>query len=217
MKARILPFESDEHQAVHKLLPWHVNDTLDAAETARVLAHLAECPRCRDDVAWQARLRSQDPVDARDDAAVERGWASMRQRLQPAQPAPETAAPAQRPRAAGPMTRWLQLAVGLEAALVVVLAVAWFGAAPRDESFRALGSALPAPAGANALVVFRPEASEAEIRSALRASGARLVGGPTVTDAYLLRLASPSPEMLSRLRAERAVARVESLEAQVPP
>ena len=60
-------------------------------------------------------------------------------------------------------------------------------------------------------MIFRPEATEAQIRAALRASDARLVGGPTVTDAYLVQLAGPVPQALGRLRAQPGVARVESL------
>jgi hypothetical protein len=71
-----------------------------------------------------------------------------------------------------------------------------------------------ASAPANALVVFRPDATEADIRAALRAGDARLVGGPTVTDAYLLRIPDLGAAPLARLRAQRAVARVESLEGE---
>ena len=81
------------------------------------------------------------------------------------------------------------------------------------EPYRALGAA-PGPATPNALVVFRAVATEAQIRSALRAADARLVGGPTVTDAYLLRLATPGAQTLARLREQGAVLRVESLDAE---
>ena len=52
------------------------------------------------------------------------------------------------------------------------------------------------------------------MRRALRAADARVVGGPTVTDAYLLRIPSLDADALARLRAEPAVARVESLEGE---
>ena len=210
MKARILPLDSDEHQSVQRLLPWYVNGTLDSNETLRVQTHLAGCPRCQGDVKWQGRLRAS-AAGAATSVDVDRDWVSMRRRLSPT--------PAEAPRTPRlgwrwPVTRWLQLAVGVEGALVLALAVAWLGA-PRDEPFRALGAG-PSAATANALIVFRPDATEAEIRQALRASGARLVGGPTVADAYLLHLPARAPESLSRLRAEHAVKRIESLEAQGP-
>ena len=95
---------------------------------------------------------------------------------------------------------------------VLVLASAWLFLPPAD-SYRTLGAA-GAPPAANALVVFRPDATEAEMRRALRAADARVVGGPTVTDAYLLRIPALDAEALARLRAEPAVARVESLEGE---
>ena len=45
-------------------------------------------------------------------------------------------------------------------------------------------------------------------------SGARIVGGPTVTDAYLLRVANPTPEVLARLRAQPGVLSVEALQEE---
>jgi len=54
-----------------------------------------------------------------------------------------------------------------------------------------------------------------QIRAALRAGDAHLVGGPTVSDAYLLQLRTHNQATLSTLRSQPGVARVESLEAEV--
>jgi len=75
-----------------------------------------------------------------------------------------------------------------------------------------LGSATTVDA--NAIVVFRNDATQAETSAALRAAGARIVGGPTAADAYLLQLPEPAAPALARLRAERAVARVEALQGE---
>ncbi|MGZ5216143.1 MAG: zf-HC2 domain-containing protein, partial [Caldimonas sp.] len=72
----------------------------------------------------------------------------------------------------------------------------------------------PASAEANALALFHADATEQQIRAALRAVGARIVGGPTVTDAYLVRLGDPGPDALARLRAQPGVLRVESLQGE---
>jgi len=223
VKARILPLDSAEHLAMQQLLPWWVNGTLDAAEHARVDAHLADCPRCQADAAWQTRLRGAPAAAAPLDGAVERDWAALRRRVADdraadhaeADAANPAAAP--RPRLAVPgwqrAARWLPLALGLQAALVLALVVGLPLLLRPPEAYRALGAA-PGAAAANALVVFNTDASEAQLRSALRASGARLLGGPTVTDAYLLQLSGP--EALQRLRAQPGVARVESLDAGTP-
>lgn len=213
MKARILPLDTDEHRAAQALLPWYVNGTLEPTERVQLRAHLADCPRCQADAAWQVRLRQvPSNLEAGVSSDVDRHWTAMRRRLL----TKENDGPhKQRFGTLWQPTTWLQLAVGIQGVVLLALAIAWFGAPWRDEPFRALGAA-PNAATANAVVVFRPDATEAQIRLALRASGARLVGGPTVTDAYLLQLPSLRPEFLSRLRAERAVVRVESLEAEGP-
>jgi anti-sigma factor RsiW len=226
VKARILPLDSAEHQATQQLLPWWVNGSLDAAGHARVEAHLAECPRCQADAAWQARLRAAPEGATPRDGVVERDWAALRRRLPVDQvdgnhgradnsardpgvaPPPRRAAPGWQRTA-----RWLPLALGIQAALVLALVFGLPLMQGAPEAYRALGAA-PGATGANALVVFDAGASEAQVRSALRASGARLLGGPTVTDAYLLQLSGP--EALQRLRAQPGVARVESLDAGAP-
>ena len=210
MKARILALDTDEHRVVQALLPWFVNGTLDGMEASRVEAHLMQCERCQTDAAQQDRLRAL-PANAGPAGNVERDWAALRGRLD-AKPAA-----ARRPSVAarGWWTRWLPLAIGVQGALVVLLALALFGPARQAGPYRALGAA-PGAAAPNALVVFRPDATEAEIRQALRAGEARLVGGPTVTDAYLLRVPGLGPQGLARLRAQPAVLRVESLEGEGP-
>jgi anti-sigma factor RsiW len=207
--ARVIPLDTDEHQAAQSLLPWYVNGTLGAEESERVRKHLAECPRCQADAQWQDRLRAAPPAAEPTSASdVDRQWAALAGRL-----APGGTKPPRRPHALANWlgTRWLPLAVGLQTVVILAGALAWFGVPQREEAFRALGTA-PAAISANVLVVFRPGASEADIRRVLRANHAQIVGGPTVTDAYLLRLAALTPEALSRLRADAAVLRVESLE-----
>ena len=70
--------------------------------------------------------------------------------------------------------------------------------------YRALGSAAQ-PQG-KLVVVFKPATTEREMRRILQANGARVVDGPTVTDAYVLALpASQANAALDRMRAEPAV------------
>lgn len=208
--ARVIQLDTDEHQAVQALLPWYVNGTLQHEELALVQGHLAQCPRCQADAAWQDGLRASLPAAqpaARAD--VDRQWAALSQRLAAARPpAPRW----QQALIAWIRARWMPLALGLQSVtLVTALTLAWWAAPPSEELYRALGAAPNAPA-ANALVVFRSTATEADIRHALRANRAQIVGGPTVTNAYLLHLSALSTEALSRLRTDRAVLRVESLE-----
>ena len=206
MKARVLPLDSSEHRAAQELLPWFVNGTLAAAEAAPVAAHLAQCSRCQADAAALAAVRGV-PVDVDSSASVERGWAALRSRLD-ARPT-ET-------RRSGARPGWrlsLQLALAAQAVVMLILVGALVATTARNEPYRALGSA-PAAIEANALAIFRADATEQQMREALRAAGARIVGGPTISDAYLLRMADLQPETLARLRAQPGVLRVESLQGE---
>ena len=208
MKARILPLDSDEHRIAQQLLPWFVNESLEASESAQVATHLLHCARCQADVAVQVGL-SAVRADADGDNAVERDWSAMRSRLArtPAAPPPRAVVTARPWRKQG-----LPIALALQAAVMLVLAVALIGESSRSEPYRALGAAPTAEA--NALAVFRTDATESQMRKALRAVSARIVGGPTVSDAYLLRLSDAGPDALARLRLQPGVARVESLQGE---
>ena len=75
--AEIVPLRPSEHDAVQQLLPWHVNGTLSAEETARVEAHLAECEDCRHDLACERELaREVALLDAARAAIGDAGGAS---------------------------------------------------------------------------------------------------------------------------------------------
>jgi hypothetical protein len=72
-------------------------------------------------------------------------------------------------------------------------------------SYRALGSA-PPPQSANVIAMFRADTTESQMRDLLRSNDASLVGGPTPTDAYLLRVPVRSrASTIERLRADRRV------------
>ncbi len=62
------------------------------------------------------------------------------------------------------------------------------------------------------VVVFQPGTRESELRSILQANNARLVGGPTETDAYLLAVpVAQRDEILLRLRTEASIKLAEPL------
>jgi hypothetical protein len=209
VKARILSLDSDEHRAAQELMPWFVNGTLDADEAALVTGHLAHCSRCQGDAAEQAELRVAAAGLAVGGGDVDRGWIQLRDRI--AAP-PRAAASQPATGRGGSWKQWLPWAVALQSAVLLALVVVLFGI-PRDERYHALGApaAIVEP---NAVAVFRNDATNRQIRDALRAAGARIVGGPTLTDAYLLRVETASAETLARLRAQPAVLSVEALQGE---
>ena len=206
MSGKILRLGGDEHGFVQLLLPWFDGGRLDADESARVAAHLIGCPRCQADLAWHRKLREAlPPAPATGDA--DHGWAALRGRLDPVVARKPLRPPR---RGAAPWWRWV---LALQSTVIVGLAALVVMMVPRDDRYRALGS--PGHANeASIVVVFRPEASELQIRQALRDSDARFVDGPTVTGAYLLA-AEPArhASAVEHLRQQAAVLRVESLAA----
>lgn len=53
--------QANTHGTVQSLLPWFANETLPADDMALVREHLRACQQCRDDAAWQQRLRAAEP------------------------------------------------------------------------------------------------------------------------------------------------------------
>jgi anti-sigma factor RsiW len=212
--ARVFQLDSDEHQAAQALLPWYVNGTLPADQLALVQAHLAQCERCQADAAWQQQVRATPPaLPPASREQINRQWAALSSQLGTGTGEPSHGGTS---LLEWLRLRWLPLGLAAQGALTVaVLALVAFGGPPHEEQFQALGSEAPV-AAANALAVFHPGSTEADIRNALRASGAQLVGGPTATDAYLLHVPAPTGASLARLRASGAAARVESLEGATP-
>ncbi|RFP10359.1 zf-HC2 domain-containing protein [Duganella sp. BJB488] len=146
--------------------------------------------------------------------------------------APTTAAqsvPAAAPVAAGTSQRvswwraaaanqpsWLRWTVAAQWVLIVGLGALLLRPDTDPAPYRVLGSAVSS--GANLVVIFRPNTSERELRHILQAQGARVVDGPTVTDAYLLHVPPASRERaLAALHAEPAVQLAEALDGGTPP
>lgn len=225
MSGRVVQLGADLHQKVQALLPWYVGEGLDAEERARVEAHIAECPRCQAELDWEREvhaLYAQSTPTASGD--VDLGFALLRERI---------AADASPPRGSGLLARlkarwsetpvWTRWTLAGQCLAVAVLSSVVLIALAPDPGFRALGgSAIGTGAGAagggNLIVRFRPEATEQEMRRVLRNSEARLVYGPTTTDAYLLAVpAGLESEAVKRLRSERAVLLVESLNGRAVP
>lgn len=236
MNGKIVEMDGSAHQKVQKLLPWLLSETLAGAELALVRKHLRGCEECREDLAWQRSIQAAEPAtDAPHHALpnVERAFAALSGRLGEqsvhaahVRPGPSLSVWLRRLwRGTGQWQRWTMAA---QCALIAFLAVALVkpaadggtvGGQPRAE-FRALSAPPPAPGAAalagNVLVMFKPDTTEAQLRRVLNAHGARIVDGPTVTDAYVLLLSGADQiKAIAALRREPAVTLAEAL-AQPP-
>jgi anti-sigma factor RsiW len=222
MSGQILHLEPDPHVAVQRLLPWYLTGRLDTDEHDAVETHLAQCPECRAELETERQWQLLQPGQGAQ-VDVEDGWARMRARLGGEVAPPPVARPAMPPRRRGggmppvwqrlPARAWAAPAM-LSVALVV--AIGWtLRPLPVVGDYHALSA--PVEAGATAVVRFRPDATEAQIRRGLKDSGARLVDGPTVSDAYVVRLPREHyAAAIDKLRQAPGVALVEALESASP-
>lgn len=202
--ARIIPLHGS-HEATQQLLPWYATGQLDAVDRQIVDAHLAGCVECAADLQLERQLSvavAALPVD------VDTGWTAFQQSFAVA------TAPSASQRISDALgrifggVRWIALPVAAMLCVGIVLALP-----ERPAAYHALGSP-PAAAPGNIIVVFRPDTTEARLRQTLLASGARLVGGPTAADAYVLHVpAEQRTAALGILRAQTNVIVAEPLEA----
>ncbi len=220
-----LPDRAGAHREAQDLLPWLANGRLDGAELRRVQAHLDTCVTCRADL--DALYTLQDVADLPPPGLdVDKAFARLLPQLDAV--APTDAAPVipgWRTRLAANDGRWLRAAVGLQFCAIVVLGTLLLRpsgdtqmaaqVAVQDDAYRVLG----ADAGADSIVAvtFKPDTPEHELRRIVTASGARIVGGPTVTGAWMLGSAQAPADVAARLRTESAVTLAEPLGVQAGP
>ena len=218
----VVPLENDPHAVVQGLLPWYARGQLDDVEMLSVQQHLQQCDLCRAELAAEQSLQAlrglPEPVAGDGEVALAR----LMPRLTPRAPQARQTAPASTPRAAGRRSRpatpaggvplWVRWTLGVQGAAIALLLVLLV--LPHEELavYRGLSDAgAPVARDADALIMFRPELSEQAMRRLLQAHGASIVGGPTESGAYRLRLSGAPVAALAGLRAEPGVTLVESL------
>lgn len=152
-----------------ELLPWYANGSLDGAERQQVEAHLAACERCRHELEVLKALREQvraETVQPPTEFGLKRLLRDVRKENDP------------------PARQWWRPALAAAALVIVIQGILLVNLWPRDTVYTPLGGA----ERAELQVRFRPEASEEQIRAALNAVGARIVGGPGALGIYRLRI-----------------------------
>jgi hypothetical protein len=203
----IIPLRKNPHEEVQVLLPWFVNGSLAADEAERVEAHRAACAECRSDLGAERQLAA---AVAQLSFECDGAWERMRELLT---------------RDAGrSVGRWLRKRVRISwtaaapLAAAAALALVFASVTPKqtiEPQYRAL-SAGGAAQQANLIVQFEPSTRVEDVQRLLALSKARLVDGPTVTGAYLLRVDQRKRELaLEKLRNDEAVSLAEPIDA--PP
>jgi anti-sigma factor RsiW len=211
----VVKLDAEGHVEVESLLPWYVNGRLTPADRALVDSHLAGCARCRVELEREHALQAAFLSLPASTGDPESGLAAIHRRLAAAaKPADQARhrSPRKSPfRLPGAPSRWAWVAAA-QFAVIGGLILVLFTLRPDDAVYHGLG---PAGVNANAVVVFSPDATEAQLRAALTLSAGRIVGGPTASHAYLLVL--PDAAALARLREQAGVTLAESLAAGAAP
>jgi len=186
----IIHLNDDPHTRTQRLLSWQVTGVLEDTEAAEVEAHLRVCAECREDLEMEKALARR--IRALPNDVVGDDWA-----LEAAIDGDRTT----RRRMSAPMARAAGLAI-----LIPILA---FALARPQLLYRTLGAA-PSAVSGNLIVIFRPESSEATLRTILMRNQARIVYGPTSADAYVLHVAADRrAAVLARLKTDRNVSLAE--------
>lgn len=189
------------HDEAEELLPWYATGQLDAADRAQVERHLISCADCRRELAVERRMIEEFKALAPE---VDSSWERLRAQIEPRRRAPRRRLAEVAAELWGVLSRPAVAALAV-AQLAVLAFAAWLVPLVNQPAYRALGSS-PAPQAANMLVIFRPDATEEDIRTALRASSASLVGGPTSAGAYLLHVrADGRPAALTKLQSNENI------------
>ena len=212
MTARVLQLGA-AHDDTEALLPWFVNGSLSPDEREQVARHLEQCAHCRSEVLELRAFHSEYTVDT---PMPEAGRAFDRLRaILPGRGAPWPLRVTQRWRSlrqAYPQ-RWLPWAITGQLALIATLG-ALVVAPDRPTPYQTLESAATVAArNGSIVVVFAPDTRVDEMRRIVRAADARIVDGPTATDAYVLDVPNGNATaVLQALRGQRAVVLAEPLQ-----
>ncbi len=197
------PNDPAAHKVADVLLPWFVNGTLAGDELAFVEKHLRDCAHCRGEVAWLRDLHAACVTASETSPDAAPAARRLRRHLE---------GRAELSRWKRPEWRWaLAGAFAAFAALGTVL----LAGSDDYALYRTLGvHEASAPRNGTVVVVFDPATSELDLRRIVRAAGARIVDGPTQSNAYVLDVApSRAQQVLQTLRAERAVVLAERLDS----
>jgi hypothetical protein len=217
------------HEEAQSLLPWLANGSLAGAELERVQSHVKVCAACRAELALLHTLRAAN-VDTAPAGDADAALARLLPRLDapdapnaPGQPlvqaSPMPVPHGWRARLAANDRSWLRAAAAAQFCVIVALGAMLIRspASPgvQADAYRVLGASAGARHGL--VLAFNPETPEREIRRIVLASGARVVGGPTATGAWLLETETAPSAVMARLRAEPAESLAEELGAEGRP
>ncbi len=186
--------ESVSHEQVAELLPWLVNDSLDAEEKENVLEHALACVICRRELDELERL-SNSVVDTANSLLI---------------PAPDMRninaridGLIDRQNRGRELMSWIRdmmlgpwrVAFAVQTGLVIVLASVLFWPGSEDPEFTTLTQAQNIPDGHYVRVVFSPDLAASELSNLLDEMALTVADGPSVRGVYTLGISQTMSEV----------------------
>ncbi|MFZ6676159.1 hypothetical protein [Undibacterium sp. Xuan67W] len=203
------------HEITQELLPWFVAQTLVDEEMDFVKKHVQSCNHCMNDVNFLLKLQTSEAL-APTSADIERAFARVLPRL-----GSNSQINIKRNNIFNKLTTFfshigasvntkMSWALAIQAVVIAGL-LTHLGLQEEKYSGYRLQGATGKSSG-NVVVVFKPETTVKEVQRIMSINDARIIDGPTVTNAYVLNV--PEEKLISsvkELRAEPAIELVESL------
>ncbi|MGI9293548.1 MAG: zf-HC2 domain-containing protein [Pseudomonadales bacterium] len=215
-----------EHDDVLELLPWHLNNTLNAEESERVLAHLNQCAACQQEAELLTTALDAANTYAPAVNIVEDRFETVMARIEQAEAADNTAnATHARAGAGRKLGAWWQnisanigFSAGWGAAVAagLLVAVVGFQFLPiNDAPFETVTTAPTGNESPLALrVQFKDAMTRAEAKQLLKTSGVEFTLTQEDAINYIVSLPNDAPvtalnELLQALSTEAKIANVE--------
>jgi hypothetical protein len=209
--------EEMTHDQANELLPWLVNDSLDAEQRDAVRAHASSCVICRREVAeleiLQRSIRDLPAQEAVPEPDMRRINARIDAHLgRDSRPG----------RAFSYLRSWLgsplRIAFVAQSILLLAIAAVWLQPNEADPVFRTLTSTEPLPSGHYLRVVFDPTIEEGGLAALLESSGLSVVSGPSERGVFTLQFADGAgsaerDEIIRQMRDDSRVLFAEAVES----
>ncbi len=198
-------------------MPCFLNGTLQGEEAVQIEEHLRACPGCRAELEC-LRVMQSDYLESEMAPEAQAALAKLRPRLDealPAKRAPRRAA-GRTATLSAPFPVWFKLAMAAQFALVFGLGWAVLQPDRAGLAYHTLSAAgAPERGVGNLVVVFDPAAPQRDVARILRASGGRVVDGPTASNGYVVAVPDGGVgAALAGLRAEPSVVLAEPLQLE---
>lgn len=159
---------SEQNTHPIELLPWLANESLSGDERQQVEQHLAECESCRQELALLKLMRQEVKAASAGHPGELAKHRLMKEIAAEPQAAPDNSNPGNQPA-----KRWWQPAVGIAAALVIVIQSAVIINMPGDPTREILVSK-----SGDILIQFKSTATLEDINKLMHSVKGRITDGP---------------------------------------